>query len=203
MAELTFYTNPMSRGRMVRWMLEEVGVPYRTEVLDFGPPMRTPAYLALNPMAKVPVVTRGPTVVTECGAIIAWLATEYPEAGLVPDDSAHYLRWMFFAAGPLEQAVSFRALQIEPPAERRGMLGFGDWDRVVNALRGLAADREWLAGDRFSALDVYLGSQIAWGVSFGTLPADPVFLAYAERIQSRPAAIRANDLDNALIPKKD
>lgn len=203
MTDLTLYTNPMSRGRMVRWMLEEMGVPYTAEIVDFGAGMRTPEYLALNPMAKVPTLTHGDTVITEGGAIITWLAMNFPDCGLLPDDQGDFLRWMFFAAGPVEQAVTFRALGVDIPREKRGMVGCGDYDSVVSTLRTLVSRGEWLAGDRFSALDVYLGGQIGWGVGFGTLPADPLFLAYADRIQNRPAAKRANDLDNALIPKKD
>ncbi len=202
MAQLTLYTNPMSRGRMARWMLEEVGQPYEAVILDFATTAKTPEYLALNPMGKVPTLTHGDTMITECGAIITWLAMQFPEAGLLPDDRGHFLRWMFFAAGPVEQAVSLRALGVEPPAERRAMLGHGDYDSVVGTLRGLVAQAPYLAGDRFTALDIYLGGQIIWGTRFGTLPADPAFLAYAERISDRPAAHRANEKDNATMPQE-
>jgi glutathione S-transferase len=202
MADLTFYTNPMSRGRMARWMLEEVGRPYDTVVLDYGTTMRAPAYLAVNPMGKVPALRHGTTVVTECAAVISYLAFTFPESGLLPDDTGHFLRWMFFAAGPLDQAVTHRALGYEPPDERRGMVGYGSHDRVVAALEGLVGQAPYLAGDRFTALDVYLGSQIAWGLRFGTLPERPGFAAYAARILDRPAAVRARAIDDALLPKK-
>ncbi|QYK42351.1 MAG: glutathione S-transferase family protein [Paracoccaceae bacterium] len=203
MAGLTFYTNPMSRGRMARWMLEEIGQPYETVVLDYGTTMKAPDYLAVNPMGKVPALRHGETTVTECGAVIAYLAFTFPDAGLLPEDRGHFLRWMFFGAGPLEQAVTMRALGFEAPAERRGMVGFGAFDDVVGALRGLVAAGPYLAGDRFSALDVYLGSQIGWGVQFGTLPGDPAFRAYWDRIKDRPAATRAREIDDALMPRKD
>lgn len=199
MTNLTLYTNPMSRGRMARWMLEEIGQPYDAVVVGYGPPMKTPAYLALNPMGKVPTLVHGDTVVTEVAAVISYLAMAFPEAGLVPEDKGYFLRWMFFAAGPVEAAVTNRALGVEVPAERKGMVGYGDFDRVMAALLGLVTKAPYLAGDRFSALDVYLGSQIAYGQRFGSMPAVPEFQDYAARILSRPAAVRAAALDDALI----
>jgi glutathione S-transferase len=110
--ELIFYTHPMSRGRIVRWMLEEIGHPYRTELLDFGTTMKAPEYLSLNPMGKVPAIRHGDTVVTECAAICAYLADAFPQAGLAPRPGDRlrgtYYRWMFFAAGPVEAAVKMK-----------------------------------------------------------------------------------------------
>jgi glutathione S-transferase len=127
--ELVFYTNPQSRGRMVRWMLEEVGQPYRTEVLDYGTTMKAPAYLAINPMGKVPALAHGDAVVTECAAICAYLADAFPQAKLAPPPGdrlrAPYYRWMFFAAGPVEAAVSNKALGLVVPQERERMMGYG------------------------------------------------------------------------------
>src|SRR5579863_5971550 len=95
--ELVFYTNPMSRGRIVRWMLEEVGAPYRTEFLDYGGRMKAPDYLAINPMGKVPAITHGGVAVTEVAAICAYLADAFPEAGLAPPSGSKargpYYRW--------------------------------------------------------------------------------------------------------------
>ncbi|HMO06369.1 MAG TPA: glutathione S-transferase family protein [Paracoccaceae bacterium] len=203
MADLTLYTNPMSRGRMARWMLEEMGLPYRAVILDYGTTMKAPDYLAINPMGKVPALRHGETIVTECAAVISYLAFTFPECGLLPDDRGHFLRWMFFGAGPVDMAATLKGLGYEPPAERRGLVGFGHMDDVVAALLGLVAAGPWLAGERFSALDVYLGSQIGWGVRFGTLPAEPAFTEYAERIFARPAARRAREIDDALVPRKD
>ncbi len=199
MTNLTLYTNPMSRGRMARWMLEEVGQSYDAVVVGYGPPMKTPAYLALNPMGKVPTLVHGDTVVTEVAAVISYLAMAFPEAGLMPEDRGHFLRWMFFAAGPVEAAVTNRALGVEVPDARKGMVGYGDFDRVMGALMGLVTKAPYLAGERFSALDVYLGSQIAYGQRFGSMPAVPAFQDYAARILSRPAAVKAAALDDALI----
>ena len=94
--ELVFYTNPMSRGRIVRWMLEEVGVPYRTEILDYGTTMKQPDYLAINPMGKVPSLRHSAVVVTECAAICAYLADAFPGAQLAPPPRVRgaYYRWL-------------------------------------------------------------------------------------------------------------
>ena len=202
--DIVFYTHPMSRGRIVRWMLEEVGQPYRTELLDFGTTMKAPTYLALNPMGKVPAILHRGTVVTEAAAICAYLADAFPQVGLAPPpgDPARgpYYRWMFFAAGPVEAAVSNRALGVEVPPERRGMVGYGSLDEVVTALDHAVSQGAYLAGDRFTAADVYVGSQIGWGMMFGTMEKRPAFERYWERIGSRPAAVRARAIDDALVP---
>lgn len=201
--EIVFYTNPMSRGRIARWMLEEVGRPYRTVVLDYGTTMKAPEYLAINPMGKVPTVTWRGVTVTECAAICAWLADAVPEAGLAPalDDPARgtYLRWMFFAAGPLEAAVTARSLGLLVPADKARMVGYGSFEQTVDALESAVVKGPWILGDRFSAADVYVGSQILWGLQFGTLPARDAFTAYAARLSAREAAIRAREIDDALV----
>ncbi|MGV9007318.1 MAG: glutathione S-transferase family protein [Brevundimonas sp.] len=201
--EIVFYTNPMSRGRIVRWMLEELGRPYRTEVLDYGTTMKAPAYLAINPMGKVPAVTWRGVVVTECAGICAWLADACPEAGLSPafDDPARgaWLRWMFFAAGPLEAAVTARSLGLLAPADKAMMAGYGSFEAVVDTLETAVTKGPYILGDRFSAADVYVGSQIVWGLMFKSLPERPAFRAYADRLTARPAAVRAREIDDALI----
>jgi glutathione S-transferase len=202
--ELVFYTNPMSRGRIVRWMLEELGRPYRTELLEFGTSMKAPAYLAVNPMGKVPAIVHDGTVVTEAAAICAYLADAFPEAGLAPPlgDARRgaYYRWMFFAAGPVEAALSNKALGFEVAAERRGMVGYGSVEDVVTALDHAVSQSDYIAGDRFTAADVYVGAQIGWGMMFGTLEKRPAFERYWQRIAGRPAAVRAREIDDALMP---
>lgn len=200
---ITFWTNPQSRGRIARWMLEEVGQPYGAVMLDFGTPMNTPAYLAVNPMGKVPAIRHCGHVVTESAAICAYLAETFPEAGLLGEDRAAYMRWMFFAAGPLEQAVTNRSLAVEVPKERQGMVGYGTFDRVMDTLEVAVSAADFIAGPRFSAADVYVGSQIGWGLMFGSIEPRPAFVAYWDRIKGRPARARANALDDALIPKKE
>ena len=202
--EIVFYTNPMSRGRIVRWMLEEIGQPYRTVVLDYGTTMKTSEYLAVNPMGKVPAITHRGVTVTECAAICTYLADALPGAGLAPalNDPARgaYLRWMFFGAGPLEAVVTAKALNLLAPADKAMMAGYGSFEQVVEALEtAVSGAGPWLLGDRFSALDVYLGSQIGWGLQFKSLPDCDAFKTYADRLLRRPAAIRAREIDDALI----
>jgi glutathione S-transferase len=203
--ELVFYTQPMSRGRIVRWMLEEVGAPYRTEILDFAGSMKSPEYLAVNPMGKVPAIRHGETVVTEGAAICAYLADAFPDAGLAPPTGdktrGPYYRWLFFAAGPVESASINGALGVVVPEGREVMVGYGNLARVVDVLETAVAGREYIAGDRFSAADVYVGSQIGWGMQFGWLEKRPAFVSYWERISERPAAVRAREIDDALTPK--
>ena len=201
---LIFYTNPMSRGRIVRWMLEETGVPYETVVLDYATTMKAPDYLAINPMGKVPAIRHGDAVVTEGAAICAYLADAFPEAGLAPApgsrDRATYYRWLFYGAGPVEAAVIDKAMGLEVPPDKRPMVGYGSYDEMVDVLDRTVGETDYLAGGKFSAADVYVGSQIGWGTQFGTLPRRPAFDAYLERIMSRPAAIRAREIDDALMP---
>ncbi|MGO8918954.1 MAG: glutathione S-transferase family protein [Stellaceae bacterium] len=200
--ELVFYTNPMSRGRIARWMLEEVGQPYRTEVLDFGTTMKAPAYLAINPMGKVPAIRHGDTVVTEGAAICAYLADAFPQAGLAPPPGDRrrgpYYRWLFFAAGPVEAAVTNKALGFVVPEGRERMAGYGSFADAINALEGAVSRGDYLVGDSFTAADVYVGSQIGWGLMFGTIETRAAFERYWARLSARPAARRAKEIDDAL-----
>jgi glutathione S-transferase len=203
MDALTLYTNPMSRGRIVRWMMEEVGQPYETKVLEFGPAMRSPAYQALNPMGKVPTLTHGSRVITEVAAICTYLADAFPDAGLMPEDHASFYRWMFFGAGPLEHAVVNTSFGWAPATpQEEGRVGYGALGRVVATLAGHLAGRKFIVGDRFSAADVYVGSQIGWGLRFNTLPANDALQAYWDGLKSRPALARALAQDEALMKKE-
>ena len=200
--EIVFYTNHRSRGGIARWMLEEVGAPYRTEVLAYGPEMKSEAYLRLNPMGKVPTLVHRGQVVTEAAAICAYLADAFPEAGLAPApaDRAAYYRWLFFAAGPLEQAVTNTALKVEVSPEQSGFVGYGgNLERVLDTLE-TALTGPYIAGDRFSAADVYVGSHLGWGMQFGTIPARTAFIAYWDRLKTRPAHARATAEDDASVP---
>lgn len=204
---LVLYTNPMSRGRMARWMLEEVGAPYETRVLEYGPEMKSPEFLALNPMGKVPTIVHDGQVVSEAAAICAYLAFAFPEAGLAPEpgERADFFRWMFLAAGPGEAAITNAAFGFELPDsdEARGRAGYGSLDLVADALAALLADgRPHVCGTRFTAADVYVGGQIQFGLQFDTLPERPGFADYAKRLASRPAQMRANEIDDALLPKQ-
>ena len=207
MAELVLYTNPMSRGRIVRWMLEEVGQPYRTEIIEYGPSMKAQTYKAINPMGKVPAIQHNDQVVTECAAICAYLADAFPAAGLAPAVSdalrAPYYRWLFFAAGPVEAAVTNKAMKFEVPEGRQGMAGYGSFELTMQTLQSAVSGREYLVGDRFSAADLYLGSQIGWGMMFGTIEKHAAFEDYFGRLSARPAYIRARAMDDALIPAQE
>jgi len=198
--ELMFYTNPQSRGRIVRWMLEEVGQPYRTELLDYDTTMKAPAYLAVNPMGKVPAIRHGDTVVTEGAAICAYLADAFPTAKLAPPPGDRrrgpYYRWLFFAAGPVEAAASNKALGFVVPEGRERMMGYGTYADVMNALEGAVSQDDYLVGDQFTAADVYVGSHIGFGLQFGTIEKRPAFERYVARISARPAAIRATKIDD-------
>lgn len=199
---LTFYTNPMSRGRIARWMLEEIGQPYETVVLQYGTTMKAPQYLAINPMGKVPAIKHGDVVVTECAAVCAYLADAFPQAGLAPAPGdkprGAYYRWMFYAAGPVEAMAINTALGVQVPDDKRGMVGYGSREQVLDTLEKAVTNTDYLLGSRFSAADVYLGSQIAWGLQFGTMDKRPAFEAYVGRLMSRPAAVRAREIDDAL-----
>ncbi len=199
--DLIFYTNPMSRGRIARWMLEEVGAPYKTVVLGYADSMKGPDYLAVNPMGKVPAIKHGGKVVTEGAAICAYLADAFPNAGLAPAlaDRADYYRWLFFAAGPVEQAVTHRSMGVVPTEQQRRMIGYGSYETLVEVLDRLLTGREFVAGERFSAADLYLGSQLSWGTQFGTLPKLDSFVAYVERLAARDAYKRAATLDDAAM----
>ncbi|MHB8285927.1 MAG: glutathione S-transferase family protein [Caulobacteraceae bacterium] len=200
--ELVLYTNPMSRGRTVRWMLEEVGEPYRTEILDFGD-MKSPAYRAINPMGKVPALTHGEVVVTELTAICAYLADAFPQAGLAPapadPERGPYYRWLFYAAGPVEAAVTNRALNFELPPGREKMAGYGCFSDVMDVLEQAVSAGDYVAGDRFSAADVALGHQIGFGLMFKSIEPRPAFKEYWRRISARPAYVRASQMDDALL----
>jgi glutathione S-transferase len=201
--ELTFYTNPMSRGRIARWMLEETGQPYRTEVLDYATTMKAPAYLAINPMGKVPALRHADTVVTETAAICAYLADAFPQAGLAPPPGSRlrgpYYRWLFFSAGPVEAATSNKALGFAVPQERERMMGYGRLEHVMSTLEAAVSRSDYLVGDSFTAADLYVGSQLGFGMMFGMIEKRPAFERYWQRVSARPACSRAKELDDAAV----
>lgn len=201
--ELIFYTNPQSRGRIVRWMLEELDVPYQTEVLEYGGSIKSPEYLAINPMGKVPAIKHRGNVVTEGAAICAYLADAFPQAGLAPADDAeraNYYRWLFFTSGPIEAAITNRSVfGDEPPAEKKVMMGYGCYEDALDGLSFAVKANPYIAGERFTAADVYVGAQVGWGLQFGTIEKRPEFADYFARVSNRDAFKRANELDDALV----
>jgi glutathione S-transferase len=202
--DLVFYTHPMSRGRIVRWMLEEIGQPYRTELLEYGTTMKAPEYLAINPMGKVPAIRHGGIVVTESAAICAYLADAFPATGLAPPredpQRGPYYRWLFFAAGPVEAGITNKALGVEIPAGRERMAGYGTFAAMLDGLEAAVSSGDYLVGDQFSAADLYVGSQLGSGMRFGMIEKRPVFEAYWARLSDRAAYQRAAEIDNALMP---
>lgn len=197
------YTNPMSRGRIARWMLEEVGCAYGETIIDYAT-MHDADYCAVNPMGKVPAIVHDGRVVTECAAICAYLAEAFPEAGLAPrpDERADYYRWLFFTAGPVEQAVTNHHARFDPDERQARMFGYGSYDRTIEVLAAAVSAHPFIAGDRFTAADVYVGAQVGWGTRFGTMPALDAFVAYRDRVESRPAFQRAAARDDALMPSE-
>ena len=199
---ITFYTNPMSRGQIARWMLEEVGQPYDMVILDYGEGgMKSADYRAINPMGKVPAIVHAGKVVTEAAAICAYLADAFPDAGLAPpmNDRADYYRWLVFTAGPVEAAITNKAMGFVVPEGRERMAGYGSFDDTIDTLERAVSGQAWICGDQFTAADVYVGAQVDWGLIFGTLPDRPAFQGYAGRVRERPAYKRQKELDNALI----
>ncbi len=201
-AKIDFYTNAMSRGRIAHWMLEELGGPYETHWVDYGEPMKSAKYLRINPMGKVPALVHDGAAITECPAICTFLAAEYPDSGLMPEGSAalaNFYRWMFFAAGPVEQALVAKAMKWESAPESSRMLGYGSLADTLNAVESALGNGSWVCGDRFTAVDVYLGSHLSWGIQFGTVEERPAFREYADRCMQREAWQRANEINEKRI----
>jgi len=201
---LTFYTNPQSRGQIIRWLLEELGQPYETVILDYGTTMKGPDYLAINPMGKVPAIKHGDQVITECAAICAYLADAFPQSGLLPppEHRGAYFRWLFFTAGPLEAIFTAKAIGWEVPADKQGMAGFGSFDLAIDTIETAVKDRAFIAGDAFSAADVYVSSLLDFMLDFKMLTPRPAFDAYLEPLRARAAYVRAKEIDAALIAAK-
>ncbi len=203
MSEITFYTNPQSRGQIVHWLLEELGAPYDTQWIEYGEQMKSAEYLAVNPMGKVPAIKHRNMVVTEVAAICTYLAVSYPEKGLVPatDDPqlANFYRWMFFAAGPLEMATTVKSVGWEATPEQSRMLGYGSYADTLSALESALAEGPHICGEQFTAVDVYLGSSLNWGMLFGGVEKRPVFEEYAARLHARPAAQRCVQINEAYM----
>ncbi|HEY8604614.1 glutathione S-transferase family protein [Tsuneonella suprasediminis] len=201
MPEFTFYTNPLSRGQIARWALHEANADYDTVFVEWQD--KSEEFLKINPMGKVPTIVHHhgghDHVVTEAAAICHYLA-ETAAPGLLPtvEEKANYFRWLFFSAGPLEQAITNRSFGLEAAPERSIMLGYGTFDLAINTLEGMLATREYVCGNRFTMADVYVGSHVDWGMAFGSMPSRPAFEAYAERLRTREAYKASKAIDNAL-----
>jgi predicted DNA-binding transcriptional regulator YafY/glutathione S-transferase len=199
--DLVLFTNPQSRGNVVHWMLEEIGHPYHVVVKEYGAPMKDPEYLAINPMGKVPALIHGDTVVTETAAILAYLADAFPAAALAPPpaERGDYYRWMFFAAGCLEPAISNHSAGWDPATpEMQGRFGYGSYGLVLETLAAHLRGRSHVAADRFTAADIHVGSMLNWGMRFEVVEKRPEFERYCQGLMSRPAAIRTRELSEKL-----
>jgi glutathione S-transferase len=201
--EIIFYHNPMSRARVVHWMLEEVGAPYRVELVDFSKgEQKKPPFLAVNPMGKLPAIVHRGTVITETGAICTYLADAFPGAGLAPrwDEPARgsYLRWMFFGAGCIDSALIDRMLA-RPAPDRTSALGYGRYEDVMQTLEQAITPGPYILQERFSAADVYIGAQIGFGMRTKSIEPRPAFQAYLDRLLQRPAYQRFEEQGGKLV----
>lgn len=204
-ASLILYSHPMSRGRAVRWMLEECAAVYETVMLDYGTAMKAPAYRAINPMGKVPALRHGTAVITESAAICAYLADLFPEKNLAPPVGSaargSYYRWLFFAAGPLESAVMGQSLNLLAPADQAVKVGYGTYADAIDTLEAAVAQGPYLCGDHFTAADLYVAAFLRWGMQMGDIEKRPAFERYVAPISQRPALLRAAAMDDALLTR--
>jgi glutathione S-transferase len=192
--EVVFYTHPMSRGQTVHWLLEELAAPYDMRLLDFDKrEHKAPAYLAINAMGKVPAIVHRGVVVTETAAICLYLADEFPSAGLAPKigepQRGTYLRWFVFGAGCFDPAVVDKMLS-RPPATRPRAVGYGSYEDTVNAIETALTPGPYILGERFSAVDVYVGSQIHHALMAKAIEPRPAFQKYADLVAARPVLQR-------------
>jgi len=202
MAEYTFFFNPMSRSQIARWALHEAGAEYEPVFVAWD--AKPQALLDANPMGKLPTLIhhhQGHDHVVSEGAAVCHYLAEMNAPELLPGahEKADYFRWLFFAAGPLEQAATSKMFGWELTPEREMSAGFGSYDRTMDALDGWLSTHEFVCGDRFTMADVYVGSHVDWGLVFKSFPARDSFVAYAGRVQARPAYQAAKAIDIALI----
>lgn len=202
MTDLTFYTHPWSRGRTVRWMLEECEANYQTEVLEYGTSMKSAEYLAINPMGKVPALSDGDMIVTETAAICAYLADKFPEKQLAPaidnPERGNYYRWLFFTVGPFEAAVSSKHLDLLASAEQSQMVGYGSYNDVINTLEKTLTGTTYLCGNQFTAADLLLTGYLGWYMQYDLVPKRAVFEEYVGQHFTRPKMAIAQALDDKL-----
>jgi glutathione S-transferase len=203
MTDLIHYYTVPSRGMVTHWMLEEIGVPFENRLLDFNKnEQKTPEYLAINPMGRVPALVHGDVVVTETAAIVAYLADAFPAANLsvAPDsaDRGSFLRWLFFGPLTVETAVLWKALgEVKSEVDYKP---FAEVEEVAATLAEAVRGKEFIVADRFTAADVIIGSNIMWGTQLmPVLPPLPELIEYWDRLSQRPAFLRANGKDQKLM----
>ena len=203
--KIVFFHSPNTRSSIALTLLEELGAPYELTVINMkAGEQRQPAYLAVNPMGKVPAVTHGDALITEQVAIFLYLADLFPQAGLAPPLGdplrGPYLRWMVFYAACFEPAIGDRAMKREPGPP--SMMPYGDFDTMLNTVAGQLAQGPYLLGERFTAADILWGSGLSWTTMFGLIPERPEIKAYIERFNARPAVARVKAMDAELAAKQ-
>jgi glutathione S-transferase len=196
------YYVPQSRAALTRVLLEELGAPYELRLLDMrAGEQRQPAYLAVNPMGKVPAISHRGQIVTEQVAIFLYLADAFPEAGLAPALTdplrGPYLRWMIFYASCFEPAVTDRSMQHEPPPPSRS--GYGDFDTMFRTLTAQLEKGPFILGERFTAADILWGGVLTWVSMLDLIPKAPAVEAHVARHAARPSVQRARAKDAELI----
>ncbi|WP_347486252.1 glutathione S-transferase family protein [Vandammella animalimorsus] len=205
-ANLTLYTAFPSRGNNVLWMLEECEARYEVVPLALGPALKTPEFLAINPMGKVPALKHGEAVITETVAILSYLAELHPHKQLIPaaatPERGAYYRWLCLALH-LEYAAFDRWRGVHNTAEQRIAIGYGDFDTLLATLKNHLQGRDHIVGQTFSALDVYYSGLLAFLIHRAqAIPADPLLLAYMQRHLARPAFARAEQMGARFAPEK-
>ena len=202
---VTLFHAPQSRSGGTLVLLEELGADYELHVLNLRKgEQRQPQYLAINPMGKVPAIAHQGALITEQGAVYAYLADLYPEAGLAPAIGdplrGPYLRWLFYYGSSFEPALIDRSLKREPaPASTSP---YGDYDTMLKTLTDQLAAGPWLLGERFTAADVLWGMALRWTTMFKLVPETPVVTGYIARVTARPAVARAAKIDADILAKQ-
>lgn len=202
MKKITFYTNPRSRGAIVRWMLEECGAEYDVVPVHFGKEMKSEKYLSVNPMGKSPALEVDGKVITETAAILIFLADMYPEKNLIPPvnslERGEFYRWMFFLV-QLEYAFIDKFFDVPSSEERRRSVGYGDYDTALNTLTEFLKGKKYVIGNNFTVLDLYFTATLRWAIFVGgMLPNEGILVDYMNQHLTREASVKGKELDQKL-----
>jgi glutathione S-transferase len=202
---VTLFHAPQSRSAGALVLVEELGADYELHVLNLKQgEQRQAGYLRVNPMGKVPAIVHDGALVTEQGAVYAYLADLYPEAGITPAIGdplrGPYLRWLFYYGSSFEPALIDRSLKREPAPQ--AMSPYGDYDTMLKTLTDQLATGPFLLGERFTAADVLWGTALRWTTMFKLVPETPVITSYIARVAARPAVARAAKIDADLAAKQ-
>lgn len=208
MTQITFYTNPVSRGAVVRWLLTELEVTYDTVILEYDSTesphgIKSADYLAINPMGKVPALKDGEIVITETAAICAYLTDKFADKQLAPALNSplrgEYYRWLFFAHGVLEPAVLANSMNLIVPESQQSTAGYGTYDNVISTLRSKLATGHYVCGDSFTTADLYLANALSFYLQFKLIPELPEFTNYVAYHTTRESFTKAKAIDAAIV----